>query len=79
MLRLYHLKKKKRCSRVKDYRPISILPSISKVFDLLIKKQISIYLVSKKLLHSLQSGFKKGHSTTTAMIKMVDDILSKID
>ena len=58
-----------------DYRPISILPILSKVFEKLIMKQIVTFLENEELLAKNQSGFRKGHCTISTCIKIKNDIL----
>lgn len=62
-----------------DYRPISILPVFSKVFESLIADQITTYLDYNRLLSPLQSGFRSAHSCTTAALKVMDDIRPEYD
>lgn len=64
---------------VRNFRPISILSAVSKVFELLIKDQIENHLSSSGLLCSLQSGFRASHSTSSALLKVTDDISGAID
>lgn len=64
---------------LKDYRPISILPFLSKVLERVVHRQLSQYLQSNNLLTPFQSGFRTAHSTCTALIKIIDDIRSSID
>ena len=54
------------------FRPISILSSISKVFEVVIKNQIESHLFGNNLLNSFQSGFRKyhRHSTTSALLNV---------
>jgi len=62
-----------------NYRPISLLPTISKIFEKHIAKQLHIYLESTGLLNKTQSGFRKYHSCQTALINIVDSWLKQID
>lgn len=61
------------------YRPISILPFLSKVLERIIYYQLSSHLSKHHILCPFQSGFRQGHSTTTALIKICDDIRHGID
>ncbi|XP_075162960.1 uncharacterized protein LOC142235586 [Haematobia irritans] len=62
-----------------EYRPISILPFLSKVFERIIHNQISKYLNEENLLSSRQSGFRPKHSCITALIDVTEEIRSKLD
>ena len=62
-----------------DFRPISVLTSFSKIFEILITKQIRNHLEAKSLLNPYQSGFRRNHSCSTAMVKILDDIRLKFD
>ncbi|XP_060807438.1 uncharacterized protein LOC132903372 [Amyelois transitella] len=62
-----------------DLRPISILPYFSKVLEILALSQLSSLVMSNSLLSHFQSGFRLGHSTSTALLKVTEDIRVGMD
>ncbi len=62
-----------------SYRPISKLCVLSKILESLISEQLTCYLNVNKVLSINQSGFRKKHSTTTAALKVLNDIVGSID
>ena len=62
-----------------SYRPISLLPLISKVKEKVIHDQPSTFLNSKNLLYTYQSGFRKKHSTDFCLSYLNDNILKGFD
>ena len=62
-----------------NYRPISVLPVISRLFEKLVYNQLYEYMSTNGLIASCQSGFRAHHSTTTALLKCTDDWLNGID
>ncbi len=63
----------------KNYRPVSNLSFLSKLIEKIVAQQFIDHLVKNNLLDPLQSAYKKGHSTETALIKVQNDILIDID
>lgn len=53
-----------------EYRPISILPSLSKVFEIILKNQIMDHINKNSLLFENQSGFRTDHSAQTAVLQV---------
>ena len=64
---------------LKNYRPVSILPFLSKITEKIVLLQLSQHLESSSLLYPLQSAYCSGHSTETALLKIVNDILTALD
>ena len=62
-----------------NYRPISVLPVISRLFEKLIYNQLYEYMSTNGLIASCQSCCRAHHSTTTALLKSTDDWLNGLD
>ena len=62
-----------------NYRPVSLLPSISKVFEKIVFNQLYKYFQDNKLFYPSQYGFREGHSTEMAALELTDRILQDID
>ena len=63
----------------KNYRPISLLPIVSKIIEKIIHDQTMEYLTDNKILYRYQSGFRKNHSTDTCLSYLTDKILTGFD
>ena len=62
-----------------NYRPISILPVVSKLLERVVQDQLSCFLHEMKLRTPFQCGFRKGHSTESAVISFTDTIHRDMD
>ena len=62
-----------------NYRPISILPSFSKILEKIVYSRLMNYLNKYKILSDNQFGFRKNHSTELALTLLYDKISSAID
>ena len=62
-----------------NYRPISILSFLSKPLEKHIYKSLYAYLNNNSLIHENQSGFRQNHSCHTALIQLVDNLLTNIN
>ena len=63
---------------VGNYRPVSILPVLSKILERAVNDQLNEYLCNKGLLYDLQSGFRKGFSADTCLVNLNDFIKSEM-
>ena len=66
-------------SQLKDYRPISILPILSKIYEKLVLQQMTEFIEKQLIYHKHQSGYRKNHSTTTLLMKLYDDIKTSMN
>lgn len=64
---------------VTNYRPISILPSLSKVLEKIMNKRLMNFLESNQLLSYNQFGFRKSKCTGDAVAALTDEIVKSLD
>ena len=64
---------------MENYWPISLLSTLSKVFERVVFEQIYEYLNSNNLLYQSQYGFWKDHSTELASTELIDRICKVMD
>ena len=60
-------------SDLNNYRPISVLPTVTKLFEEIIYQQLYDYLDKNNLLNIYQSGFRSLHSTMTALLETTNN------
>lgn len=73
------LPKASKVEEYKDLRPISLLPTFSKILESIMSEQIKQHLNKYNLIPAHQSGFRSRHSCATALLKITDDILQATD
>jgi hypothetical protein len=66
-------------STFSNYRPVSVLPSFSKIFEKIMYDRIMSFINKNQLLYDYQFGFRKNRSTSMALIKLLDNITNALD
>ena len=66
-------------SDLSNYRPISTLPFLSKVLERVVLAQLLAHLDAEHIMDPMQSAYRTGHSTETAMVRVQSDILQALD
>lgn len=67
--------KKGDCNILSNYRPIALIPVLSKILELLLKNQLYEYFESNNILMEQQFGFRKGKTTVEALNKLCENII----
>ena len=62
-----------------NYRPVSNLPYLSKLLERAVADQLKTHLDVNSLYVKYQSAYRYGHSTETALVRVLSDLLSMID
>ena len=62
-----------------NYRPVSVLSSVSKVFEKVIFNQLYKYFQDNSLFHTSQYGFRSNHSTELAALEFLDRVMNEMD
>lgn len=65
--------------QIKNYRPISLLTSFSKIFERVMFNQLFDFLETHNLIVSEQHGFRKNRSVTTAATDYIESIIDSLD
>ena len=64
---------------VRNYRPISVLPFFSKICEIFFSNHLLNFIDSNNILYDNQFGFRKNHSTTHAIITLVERVSKALD
>ena len=62
-----------------NYRPITILPTVGKICERVAHTQLYRYCTDYHIISDCQSGFRKGHSTTSCLLDFLDNIFVQVD
>ena len=62
-----------------NYRPISMLSTVAKIFEKLICGQLYKYLVNQNVLSKYHPGFREGHSTSPSLLSTTNSWLLNVD
>lgn len=64
---------------IKNYRPISILPLFSKILEKIVYNRLIEFINHNDILYKYQFGFRQKHSTSLALIVLIDKVLSALE
>ena len=64
---------------LRNFRPVSNLPFVSKILERVVLLQLQSHLCANSLLEIRQSAYRKYHSTETAVLSVLKDLLTKSD
>ena len=70
-------KPNKDSSNPSNYRPISLLPTLSKLLERVILNRIEQHLENTRIIPDAQFGFKRGHSTNHQLVRLVKEVRTK--
>ena len=71
--------KKGNPANVANYRPISVLPMMSKIFEKVMTNRLTKYLYKHNIISPHQYGFQKGKSTADAVTTLTDCVYEKLN
>jgi exonuclease III len=66
-------------TKVTNYRPISLLPALSKIIEKCLSVRFTKFCEANNLIYKHQYGFLKGRSTKTALINIIDKLQKALD
>jgi hypothetical protein len=66
-------------SKAENYRPVSLMSQVCKMFEALVRDALVSYLETNKLLLTSQHGFRKGRSCLTNLLTFLDQVTDGLD
>ena len=72
LTKIVPLHKKQSTLKKENYRPVAILSPLSKILEKLVFNQLYYYFESRSLFHQSLHGYRRGRSTTTALLSMYE-------
>lgn len=79
MANIVPIPKTKTSHELSDFRPISLLSTVSKVLERAVHSQLMEYLYNEELMSDRQSGFRSKHSTSTCLTEMCELLYDNLD
>lgn len=74
LTRIVPVHKKGDFNDLNNYRPIAIIPTLAKIFEIAIKNRIYSYIEKVGILCTEQYGYRKNKSTVIAMVNLIEDV-----
>ena len=71
--------KKNETTKCENYRPISLLPNISKIFERVMYNRLDEFMTLSEIIYKFQFGFRKQYSTNHALLSIVEQIPTALD
>ena len=62
-----------------NYRPISTLPVLAKIFERMVKERLTSYFESVNVLSTCQFGFRTGFNTDDAVLQFLNEVYTSLD